>query len=98
MAVENSITEKRSLRHSHFLEHRRHFPDERGNSNPVHSQKKKAVANVRFQQWRLLRMPDRHVVSYAFYESKTATRPLRVRRRGDSVLQVHEMSTVISVA
>lgn len=49
MAVEDNITEKRSLRHSHFLGHN-DFPEERGNSDPVHSQKEKAVADLRFRR------------------------------------------------
>jgi hypothetical protein len=42
---------------------RRHFPDERVNSDPVQSQKEKVVADVRFRRWRLFRVRNRHVVS-----------------------------------
>jgi hypothetical protein len=45
------------------IKSRRPFPDERGNSDPVHSQKERTVANVRFRRWRLFRMRNRHGVS-----------------------------------
>ena len=75
------------------LTSRRHFPDERVNSDSVQSQKEKVVADVRFRRWWLFRVRNRHVVSrFLWVEEgdKTSAR----EEKSDSVFQVHEMSTV----